>query len=207
MPVFGLRFAEHPVYTRRYGGTPLFSETYAASVSYIKEKYEAHATGFIVDPLIDGVRLDNGGAVYGEYRPCAWTQIGAGAMVEVSDWQHKYRGTVTAKQWLPSPGLMLQAEVQLVNPHVGGYGYRQIAGYLMTSYFVTDAILIDLGLGHYDENIRIRNLDRNNVDLNVHWFVSSHFEAMLVTRYEQLGIRGDGGPFGSWAMLQGHYRL
>src|SRR5262249_50445723 len=42
MPIFGLRLAEHPTYTRRFGGTQLFSETYGASVSYIDNSFEAH---------------------------------------------------------------------------------------------------------------------------------------------------------------------
>ena len=47
MPVFGLRFAEHVMYTRQYGGTPLYGETYGLAVEYITPKYEAHLTGFI----------------------------------------------------------------------------------------------------------------------------------------------------------------
>jgi hypothetical protein len=32
MPVFGLRFVEHPMYVRRFGATPVFSETLALAV-------------------------------------------------------------------------------------------------------------------------------------------------------------------------------
>src|SRR5690349_22962102 len=32
MPTFGLRQAEHIIYTRRYGGTPLYGETYGITV-------------------------------------------------------------------------------------------------------------------------------------------------------------------------------
>jgi hypothetical protein len=207
MPVFGLRFVEHPVYTRRYGGTPLFSETYGASASWVTPKWEGHVTGFIVDPLIDPVRLEHGAAAYGELRLGEHTQVGGGGMLEVNDWNKKYRGTVTAKHYLATPGIALQAEVQIVNPHVGDFGVTQLVGYLMGSYFVTDAVLVDLGIGRYDENLRITNLDRNTIDLNVHWFVTSHFEALLVSHYEQLGIAGDAGPFGAWVMAQAHYRL
>ena len=35
MPVFGLRFAEHPMYTRRFGGTPLYGDTYGVAVEYV----------------------------------------------------------------------------------------------------------------------------------------------------------------------------
>jgi hypothetical protein len=35
MPVFGLRFAEHPMYTRRFGGTPLYGDTYGAAIGML----------------------------------------------------------------------------------------------------------------------------------------------------------------------------
>jgi hypothetical protein len=207
MPVFGLRLAEHPVYTRRFGGTPLFSETYGVSASYLKEGYEAHATGFITDPLIDGVRRENGAAIYGEARVRPTTQLGAGAMFETNDAHRRYRGTVTAKQYLPTPGITVLGELQLVIPEAGGVRWNELVGYLMGSYSVTDAVMIDLGLGYFNENLRTSNVARYNADLNVHWFITSHFEAMLVTRYEQIGLVGDGGNYGAWTMVQGHYRL
>jgi hypothetical protein len=208
MPVFGLRLAEHPVYTRRYGGTPLFSETYGASLSFIREKYEAHWTGFIVDPTTDdGVRRTNGVAVYGEVRVDPTTQVGAGGMFEVNDSRHTYRGTVTAKHYVAKPGINLLGELQLVGSEAGGAPWKQLVGYAMGSYSLTDAIMIDLGLGYFNEDLRTSNIARYNADLNVHWFVTSHFEALLVTRYEQIGLVGDGGNFGGWSMLQGHYRL
>lgn len=212
MPVFGLRWVEHPSYIRRFGGTPLFSETYGASASYIKESYEAHASVFVENPILDGVRHENGGAVYGEARIDDRSRVGGGFMVEANDWSHKFRYAVTGKHYLPTPGVLLQAEVQYVNSLLGGLGdtetgFHQIVGNLMASYFVNDAVLVDVTLGHYDENLRISRLDRNAIDVNVHWFVSSHFEALLVSRYEQIGIIGHGGPWGSWVMLQGHYRL
>lgn len=207
MPVFGLRLAEHPTYTRRYGGTPLFSETYGASASYITERYEAHASGFIVNPVMDGVRLENGIALYGEARIKPTTQVGAGVMLEVNDAHQRYRFAGTAKHYLASPGIKILAELQFVIPVVGSYRWQQIVGHVMGSYALTDSILIDLGIGHYDENLRVTNVDRNALDLNVHWFVTSHFEALLVSRYERIGITADGGKEGAWLMLQGHYRL
>src|SRR5262245_49342571 len=76
MPVFGLRWAEHPMYTRRYGGTQLYADTYGVAVEYIHAKYEAHLTGFIKDPLIDPVEHVNGAAAYGEMRINERTQVG-----------------------------------------------------------------------------------------------------------------------------------
>lgn len=206
MPVFGLRMVEHTLYTRRYGGTELFSDTYGASVSYVSSAFEVHGTAFLKDPLIDPVRLGNGGAVYGEYRIDDKTQVGAGGMFEITSFDQKYRGEITAKRYIPQADILLQGELQLVNPHVSGYGYRQLVGNVMATYFAPAGVMIDLGFGHYDENIRIKNLDRDAIDLNVHWFAISHFEMLVVSRLELLGW-GSGGPTGVTAMLQGHYRL
>jgi hypothetical protein len=216
MPVFGLRWVEHPLYVRRYGGTELFSETWALSASYVKPKYEAHVTGFYNEnPLWDPVRTETGGAAaYGEVRLGEKTSVGAGGMGEFDDWEYKLRGALTAKHYLPKPDVLLQGEFQFVNPHVGDYGYKQLVTYAMATYFGPKGTMVDLGWGHYDENLRIENVDEATApdvdhdcfDLNVHWFATSHIELMLVNRVELMGW-GKGGPTGAWAMLQAHYRL
>ncbi len=207
MPVFGLRFVEHPTYVRRYGGTPLFSETYGAAFSQISEKWELHISGFLKNPLMDAVRQENGVAAYGEARVAENTLVGAGMMFSASDWMKTYRYAVTAKHYLPTPGLLLQLEGQVVNPTFGaGYGFVSIVSNLMASYSVTESILVDLVLGHYDENLRIHAVDRDSVDLNVHWFATSHLELMLVSRFQMIG-KGDGGDNSGWVFGQVHYRL
>jgi len=205
MPVFGLRWVEHPLYVRRYGGTPLFSDTYGVAAEYVTNRFEAHVTGFLKDPLIDPVRQNSGGAVYGELRLSDKTQIGAGGMVEVSSFDHKFRGALTAKQVL-TDALLLQGELQVVNPHVSDYGYTQLVSEVMATYMAPKGLMIDLGWGHYDENIRIKDLDRDSIDLDVHFFATSHIELMIVNRVEFMAL-GKGGPTGAYSMLQGHYRL
>jgi hypothetical protein len=217
MPVFGLRFAEHPDYIRRYGGTQLYSETYGAAVEFVKDKYEAHVTGFIKDPIIDPVAHDNGAAAYAEYRLTDKVAVGAEGMFTRSVDDQKVRGGITAK-FLVAPNVLIQGEGQFVNQQIRGpneagqleYGQggapNQLVAYLMGSWFVTDPIMVDVGLGHYDENIRIKNLDRDCVDLNVHWFTTSHIEMLLTGRIEVIG-QTNGGPTGAYAFLQAHYRL
>ena len=206
MPVFGLRFAEHPVYTRRYGGTPLYSDTYGVGASYVTDTMEAHVTGFVKDPLIDPVRHSRGAAAYAEYRVTPSTLVGAGGMAELYGWQRVFRGTLTAKQYLAGPDVLLSGEIQLVNPHVSGYGYKQIVGYAMGTWMGPQGVMVDLGYGHYDENTGLHGLDRDCVDLNIHWFATSHIEAVLNNRIELIG-KGDGGPTGAYSLLMAHYRL
>jgi hypothetical protein len=211
MPVFGLRFAEHGDYTRRYGGVPLFAETYAASVAYITEKYEGHITGFIKDPLIDPVLPDSGGAAYVEVRPQDNFAVGAEGMITTSADDKKYRGGFTGKYYFKNPDLLIQGEAQVLNQHIGPYGLTALISYLMVSWFPRSSVLLDLGWGHYDENLRIKGLDRDAFDLNAHWFTTSHFELLLNARLELIGQASSNvntsGPTGSYVLLMGHYRL
>ena len=211
MPVFGLRFAEHVDYTREYGGVPLYGETYGASVSYVKAKYEAHLSGFIDDPVIDNATHQNGGAAYAEYRIDEHTQIGPEVMATTNDDVFKLRFGGTAKKYLPGPDLLFQLEVQGVTERIKNDGGRgapaQLVGYLMATKFVTQAVMIDLGLGTYDEDLRIQGLDRDAIDLNVHWFLTSHIELLLQNRLSRTALFTSGGTTGGWSMLQAHYRL
>ena len=209
MPVFGLRFAEHPDYNRRFGGTPLYGETYGAAVEYVTQTWEAHLTGFIEDPLIDPVVHDNGVAAYGEFRPNKQLSLGAEAMVAGNNGDTKIRGGLTAKYYLPAPDVLLQAELQLVHQQIDGPGDpNKLVGYLMASRPFGSALLLDVGFGHYDENIAIQGLDRDAVDVNLHWFVTSHFELVLQNRVEGIGVgQNTGGPTSGWSLLHGHYRL
>jgi hypothetical protein len=209
MPVFGLRFAEHPIYTRRYGGTPLYADTYGAAVEYITQTWEAHVTGFIEDPLIDPVGHDNGVAAYGEVRLDPRLQLGGELMVTSSDGHSRVRGGATAKLYLPDLDTLIQAELQVAHQQAtGGHSPNQIVGYVMGSKFLGSALLLDVGLGHFDENVAISGLDRDAIDVNLHWFVTSHFELVVQSRLEGLGVlQSDGGPTGGWALLHGHYRL
>jgi hypothetical protein len=213
MPVFGLRLAEHPAYTRRYGGTPLYSETYGAAVEYIDPKWEAHLTGFIDDPVINTVDPKNGVAGYAEVRLGEHAAVGAEGMYAQSADDKKIRAGVTGKVYVPQAKLLLQSEVQFVNQlidtsptnKVGG-APLQIVGYLLGSFTLGDAYLLDVGLGHYDSNIRFRLLDRDCIDINLHWFTTSHLELLLTNRVELLGFT-EGGPTGAYSLVQVHYRL
>lgn len=212
MPVFGLRYAEHPTYTRRYGGTALYTETYGLAVEYITPKYEVHATGFIKDPLLDPVAHDNGGALYAEYRVASHASVGAEAMYTKSADDWKLRGGVTGKYYLKGPDLLVQFEGQVVNQHIESFGLTQLVGELTATKFFPAGTWLDVGLGHYDENIRIKGLDRDALDVNFHWLALSHLEMALTTRIELINqgrtLQTDlGGPTSAYALLQLHYRL
>jgi hypothetical protein len=207
MPVFGLRFAEHPMYTRRFGGTPLYGETYGLAVEYVGEQLEVHATGFVEDPVIEPVRHANGGALYTELRLTESFSLGGGGMIEIGDFDKKLRGAVTLKQYLSGPDLLLQAEVQVMNQRIDPVGAPvQLIGNLVASRYLGGGFLLDVGLGHFDSNVRIRDLDRDAVEVNLHWFTTSHIELIFNGRFEMLAF-GKGGDSHAYALLQAHYRL
>jgi hypothetical protein len=207
MPVFGLRLAEHPDYTRKWGGTPLYAETYGLAVEYVDRKLEAHATGFIKDPLIDTPEHANGGAAVAEYRVTEQLSVGAEGMYTQSVDDKKIRGGVLAKLFLPGPDTLLQLEGQFMNQIIAPRGApKQIIAYLLASKFVSPAYMIDLGLGFFNENIQITGLHREAIDLNFHWFATSHVEAIFTGRFETLAF-GNGGPNAGYALIQAHYRL
>jgi hypothetical protein len=209
MPVFGLRFVEHPTYTRRHGGTPLYSETYAAAVEYVTPAWEAHVTGFIEDPLLDPAARDDGAAAYGEARLDPELAVGGGAMLAVNDGLSTIRVAATGKVYLSSLDTLVQAELQFVHRQLTGSDTaNQLVGYVMGSRPFGDALLLDVGLGHHDQNLAIQGVDRDAVDVNLHWFVTSHLELVLHNRIEGIGVGSSrGGPTSGWALLHAHYRL
>jgi len=55
-------------------------------------------------------------------------------------------------------------------------------------------------------NIASKDPDRVGVNLNVHWFTTSHLGLGLNARVEALAF-GNGGPSSGYTLLQLHYRL
>jgi hypothetical protein len=207
MPVFGLRLAEHLTYIRRWGGTPLYGETYGLAVEYVDPRFEVHATGFIKDPITDTPEHSNGGAVVGELRLSERLSVGAEGMVTQSDDEKKFRVGALAKLYFPGPDLLLQFEGQFMNQLIEPRGApKQIISYLLASRFFQPAFLLDVGLGFFDENIQITKLHRECVDLNFHWFATSHIEMLFTGRFETLAF-GAAGPNAGYALAQLHYRL
>jgi hypothetical protein len=206
MPVFGLREVEHPYYDRRYGGSPLYGETYAAAVDLIESGWEIHATGFIHDPILeDSIERGNGGALYAEARVTQTTIAGVEAKVDITpDDKTTYVGVV-GKQAIRSD-VLVQADVQYVHHKIDVGGIEnQIVATAIGSYFI-GPFMIDLGLNDYHENLAYKLLDQEAVDLDAHWFATSHLELILTNRFQMLAFGADGESSG-YSLLQVHYRL
>jgi len=114
---------------------------------------------------------------------------------------------------VPDARLLVQGEVQFVNQLIDetpsnpdGGAPRQIVAFVVGSLGLTDHLLLDVGLGHFDQNLRIRDVDRDAVDVNLHYFLTSHVELVWNARYEMIGLSA-GGPSSGYSLLQLHYRL
>jgi hypothetical protein len=208
MPVVGLRFPEHPFLIRRYGGTPLFGETYGANVGWISPGLDVHVTGFIADPLIAPIEEGDGAAVYVEKR-FGNKSIGLIDRYTTSDVDTRIQGGLTGKIWLEGSKLLLSAEGQAVRQDfklTRGPTRVQLVGQLLATYFLRPGLWIDAGLGHFDEDVAVADLDRDTVDVNVHWFPISHLELVLMNRVQLIGL-GGGGETSGFSLLQLHYRI
>lgn len=207
MPVYGLRLAEHPVYTRRFGGTPLYGETYGVSAGWLSAGAEVHLTGFVHDPIRDAIETGDGAALYAEKRVTDTFSLGVEGRYATSDTETRTQGGVTGKLWLEGPEVQLSGEVQVVHQTIDPDASRnQLVGYLMGSWAVRHGFLLDVGIGHYDENLAIKNLDRDALDVNLHWFFHSHVEFLLTNRVALIGL-GSGGDTSGYSLLQLHYRI
>jgi len=125
----------------------------------------------------------------------------------------EFRVGITGKVHIPAANLLLQTELQFVNTIIDrtltnpdGGAPKQLVGYVLGSLTLAQFLLLDIGLGHYDSNLRIKDLDRDAVDVNLHYFMDSHLEIVLNTRLETIGL-GKGGPTSGYSLVQLHYRL
>ncbi|HEY0253012.1 MAG TPA: hypothetical protein VGC41_15860 [Kofleriaceae bacterium] len=207
MPTYGLRLAEHIVYTQRFGGYPLYDEAYAVAASYVTKAFEVHATGFVHDPIASAVEHGDGGALYAEVRICEHAAVGAEGKYSSSDDAHRTYAGVTGKLYLPGPDLLFLGEAEVIHQNVVAADdhYNQIAAYVLASRPLGGGFLLDVGAGHFTQDTRVKGLYRDALDANLHWFMTSHVEWLLTLRAELLdaGSNTNGG----YALAQLHYRL
>lgn len=208
MPTYGLRLAEHIVYTQRFGGRPLYAETYAASVSYVHPSVEVHATAFVKDPIASAVEQGDGVALYAEKRLGEHAAIGVEGKYSSGDEVHRTFGGVTGKLYLPGPDVTLLGEAEVIRQKIvvgAGDSATQIAAYVLASKPLSAGLMLDGGLGHYTQDTRVKGLTRDCVDVNLHWFMTAHVEMLFTGRIELLDLGS--GTNGGYALAQIHYRL
>jgi hypothetical protein len=207
LPVFGLRLVEHQTYIRRYGPVPFNGEAYGVALEYIEPKYEVHVTAFRHDSLWDVVQEGDGAAVYAEARPKEKVAVGVEGMFVSKPDDRQMWGGVTGK-YLATDKLVLQAEVQYGDDKLFASPGRpqHVNAYALGTYQLGAHYLLDVGLGYSTENAKISDLDRDGVDVDLHWFMSSHLEFLLVNHAQVLAF-GNAGDAEYYSLLMAHYRL
>jgi hypothetical protein len=205
MPTYGLRLAEHVVYTQRFGGKPLFHEAYALAASYVRAAYEVHATGFVHDPYGEPAEKGDGAALYAELRIGERAAVGVeGKLSSATDVTAKFGG-VTGKLYIPGVDTLLLGEAEIIQRDFDADRVRQLAAYVMATHALPSGLQLDVGVGHFTQDTRVKGLYRDCVDANLHWYTTSHVELLLTTRLEL--VDGASGPNGGYALAQLHYRL
>jgi len=207
MPTFGLRLAEHVVYTQRFGGEPLYGEVYAVAASYVSDAFEVHATGFVHDSIASAAEHGDGGALYAEARIGEHGAIGAEGKYASSPDAHRTYAGLTGKLYLPGPSVMLLGEAEVIHQSFLAANDRvdQIAVYAMASHPLGSGLMLDLGVGHFTQDLQVKGLFRDALDVNLHWFQTAHLEWLATTRLELLDAASH--TSGGYALLQIHYRL
>ena len=207
MPTFGLRLAEHIVYTQRFGGYPLYGEVYAAAASYVTDAFEVHATGFIHDSIASAEEHGDGGALYAEARVGDHAAVGAEGKYSSSPDAKRTYGGLTGKLYLPGPAIQLLAEAEIIHEKFVGVSshVNQLAGYVLGSHPLGGGLLLDVGLGHFTQDTNVKGSYRECLDANLHWFQTSHIEWLITARVEVLDLGSS--PYGGYALAQLHYRL
>jgi len=207
MPTYGLRLAEHVVYTQRFGGFPLYGEAYAVAASYVTDAFEVHAAGFIHDPIASAEEHGDGGALYAETRLKDHAAIGVEGKYSSSVDAHRTYGGLTGKLYLPGPAILLLAEGEVIHETFLAANNRvtQVAGYVLGSHPFGGEFLLDVGVGHFTADTDVKGLYRECLDANLHWFQTAHIEWLLTTRYELLDLGAS--PSGAYVLAQIHYRL
>jgi hypothetical protein len=207
---YGLRLPEHTAYIRRFIGFNILEETYNLSGGYIDDDMELHVTAFTPDFIRDAVgERGSGGAAYFERRFGQIAAAGAQARVSVGDTNTKSQVGAVGKLWLDGPRIQLLAEADLIYQLLRNLGPNrsQFAGYLGAAWFPFRGFLAQLMLERFDEDLAIKGVARDAVDIELQWFPTAHVEISLYGRLQIIGTGSSDGSPSEVGLLQIHYYL
>jgi hypothetical protein len=211
---YGLRFAEHVYYVRRYTGNNLYEETYNASGGFVGDDWEAHATVFAPIPkaLPDALRSvgprEFGGAAYGELRLAKISALAAQLRVGIASDEARYQGGVIGKLWAEKAKMLFLAEADLIHQTLGSaYTQNGVVSYAGANLFPVRGLMLGVAFERYQEDLKVSKTGRNAYDLQANFFPWAHCEVVLLGRFQISGKGGADGGSSSLGMLQFHYYL
>jgi len=201
---YGLRVADHTAYVRRHLGFDLEEEPYGLSGGAVSEEWEAHATGYVRDPLHAGGPAELGGAALGELRvgPAA---IGLSARAGFTRLDRRFEGGPYAKLWIEAAHLLLMAEADGVYQRFsipGAPSRVQLAAYGGPVWMPVRGLSVGAAYQAFLEDLAVAGTGRHAVDLWASYLPISHVEVMLSTRAQRIGT-----DTAWYALLQLHYFL
>lgn len=206
---FGLRLAEHPAYVKRRLGFHTLEETYNVSAGYVVDAWEVHATLFTPDFLRPVGHDGKGGALYFERRIGDHATWGLQARASLGAQDAYFTGGAVGKLYIDAWDLIFMGEMDLVRQtfaDVDGGDRHQFVGYLGATRFWGSGYSTTLALERFDEDLAVKDVAKDALDLNLQWLVRAHLELQLWARYEIIGT-GDGGDPARVALFQVHYYL
>jgi hypothetical protein len=209
-PQFGLRSQDHTAYPRRYLDQYTLEEPYALEVGVSGPRWEAHASGFLGNPVPmtgAGPRASGGTAYYERVILGGNATLAGQARVAVTDADRRYTLGAVGKWWWDGPGLLAMAELDVVRQNFVDVdtGRIQLAGYVGVTKLIMPGYMIGAAIQRWAPDLSLRGSTRNAVELNVQVFPWAHVEAHLLTRVEATG--GDTTHPNLLALLQLHYYL
>lgn len=211
---YGLRFAEHIFYVRRYTGFNLYQETYNASGGYVTDDWEGHVTLFapvppgMPDPLAAIGPREAGLAAYGEMRFAKMSALGLQTRVGISSAQTRFQGGAVGKLWLEKPKLLFLGEANIIRQSLGGiYSQNQFVSYTGVNFFPARGFMGGFAYERFQEDLSVSRTGRNAVNFQVSVFPWAHCEVMFLGRWQVTGSGAPDGAGASLAMLQLHYYL
>ncbi len=212
---YGLRFAEHVYYVRRYTGFNLYEETYNASGGYVADDWEAHATVFAPVPtgLPDGLRAigprEFGATGYGELRLAKIAAVAGQFRVGVGAAESQYQAGVVGKLWVEKGKLLLLGEADLIHKTFLGTSHadNQLVSYTGVNLFPVRSLMLGIAYERFQEDLNVSYTGRNAYDFQLNFFPWAHCEVVFLGRYQLTGGGSLDGGTARLAMLQLHYYL
>jgi hypothetical protein len=209
-PIFGLRSQDHTAYVRRYLGQHTLEEPYAVSAGHLADRWEAHASVFVPQPipLLGAGPPAWGATAYYERRvaedAAAW---GVQAKLAVTDEDTRVTAGAVAKLWIEEAGLQVLAELDVQRQSFAAVDAPrlQLAAYLGATRLFLPGWMLTFAVQTWEPDLTLRSSARAATELNLQWLPTAHLELHLLGRVEAVGNDVDHPAFLS--LLQLHYFL
>jgi hypothetical protein len=201
---YGLRMAEHILYTRRDLGFGTLEETYALSSGYVGERWETHVTAFAPDFLRHMGSREGGATAYLERRFADVGLAGVQARFAAGPGMNRAMAGAVGKYWFEPLRTLVLAEGNFVRRDIdtvpASYQFVGVAGFTVLPAKGLMATVL------YERNqvdLAVRDATYDAGTAFVSWFPYAHFELQVLGRLQV----PSGQPTAQTFFVQLHYFL